>query len=291
MNVSSATLDPKGFLKEHFVLPPLPVVVQKLLERLSSDQANAKEVAELLAADVGLVAQIMKIVNSAYYGLPHPIRDVKHAVAYLGLGEIKRVALTVSVMEQMAPQDSGEFERFWRHSFHTALTAKTVAKTFARGIDPEELYVSALLHDVGKLVYMKFFPTHYREMADYCTRNSAMMTQAEERLGYPSHTLFGAVLCDRWLFAESVKDACRCHELEDLKRINADSAVGNDDLRVICVSNMLGNLIDQKLSVELNDAIQREVITALGCSDDEFVLLMSEAHQLKSEVEQFVRGF
>ena len=263
MNVSSAELDPKGFLKEHFALPPLPVVVQKLLERLNSDQANAREVADVLAADVGLVAQIMKIVNSAYYGLPHPIRDVKHAVAYLGLGEIKRVALT----------------------------ARTVAKTFARGVDPEELYVSALLHDVGKLVYMKFFPTHYREMRDYCTRNSVMMTRAEERLGYPSHTLFGAVLCDRWLFAESVKDACRSHELEDLKRINADPSVDHDDLRVICVSNMLGNLVGQTLSDEINDEIQKEVVTALGCSDDEFVLLMGEVHQLKSEVEQFVRGF
>ena len=273
------------------MLPPLPVVVQKLLAKLSSDQANARDVAELLAADVGLVAQIMKIVNSAYYGLPHPIRDVKHAVAYLGLGEIKRVALTVSVMEQMAPEDSGEFERFWYHSFHTALTAKTVAKTFARGIDPEELYVSALLHDVGKLVYMKFFPEHYREMMDYCTRNAAMMTQAEERLGYPSHTLFGAVLCDRWLFAEPVRDACRCHELEDLQRINADPSVDSDDLRVICVSNLLGNLVGQGLSVKLNDEIQTEVIRALGCSGDEFVLLMGEVHQLKSEVEQFVRGF
>lgn len=291
MNVTSAELDPKGFLKEHFALPPLPVVVQKLLERLNSDSANAREVAELLAADVGLVAQIMKIVNSAYYGLPHPIRDVKHAVAYLGLGEIKRVALTVSVMEQMAPEDSGEFERFWYHSFHTALTARAVAKSFARGIDPEELYVSALLHDVGKLVYMKFFPRHYREMMDYCSQHSVMMVEAEERLGYPSHTLFGAVLCDRWLFADSVKDACRCHELEDLKRINADPSIDHDDLRVICVSNLLGNLVGQELSDELNRKIQAEVVRALACTDDEFVLLMGEVHQLKSEVEQFVRGF
>ena len=84
MTTLTRKADPKSFLEEHFELPVLPAVVQKLMEQLSGQRVDAGKIADLLAADVGLVAQIMKIVNSAYFGLPHPIRDVKHAVAYLG---------------------------------------------------------------------------------------------------------------------------------------------------------------------------------------------------------------
>ncbi len=283
--------DPEAMLKQHFSLPALPTVVQRLLDALSSGKSSAVEIAALLSVDAGLVAQIMKVVNSAYYGLPTPIREIKHAVAYLGLAEIKRIALTVALMERLAPADSIEFARFWSHSFHTALTARVIARRRDYTVNPEEIYVAALLHDVGKLVYMKFFPAEYQDLTRRCEADASLMVDAENELSLPSHTLFGAVLCDRWLFDDLVKRACLCHELHDLEAFNRGERERHDDLLVICISNVLSNLSTRELSDALRHRIHDEAMKALNCDDRDFLLLMGELYELRSEVGRFLSDF
>ena len=287
MSSPATQIDAEAFTKHHFVLPAMPTVVQQLLDALNSGKSNAGEIADLLSVDAGLVAQIMKIVNSAYFGLPTPIREIKHAVAYLGLGEIKRIALTVAVMDRLAPTDSKEFKQFWCHSFHAALTAKLISKKFDFNVDPEELYVAALLHDVGKLVYMKFFPEQYEKLMLHCRANSSMMIDAEDALNLPSHTLYGAILCERWLFSELVKQACLCHELSDLKTFNSGE-VGDDNLLVVCISNLVSNLALHDLANNPRQEICAEVRRALDCDESEFLLLMGELYELKSETQKFL---
>jgi putative nucleotidyltransferase with HDIG domain len=286
--VAPALDDPHSFFDGHFVLPPLPAVVTRLIETLDGGRANAAEVADVLSADAGLVAQLLKIVNSAYYGLPTPIKDVKHAVAYLGLAEIKRVALTVGVMERLRPENADEFQRFWYHSFHTALAAKFIAKKTSMVVDIEEIHVAALLHDVGKLVYLKFFPDQFERLSDYRAKQSTMIVDAEVHLGLPSHTELGATLCDRWMLPRSVKRACQSHELGDLHRMLADGD-DREELKVICVANLLSNLCTEELTEELKTTIQDTASRALEFDEDRFLLLMGELYELRAELQQFLQ--
>jgi HD-like signal output (HDOD) protein len=103
-----------------------------LLERINSGDATATEVSDLIASDPGLIAHMLKVINSAYYGLPRQITDIKHAVAYLGFGEIHRIVLTVAVMQSLEPKDRDLFMEFWSHSFFTALVSKKVTRAFER---------------------------------------------------------------------------------------------------------------------------------------------------------------
>ena len=259
-----------------------------MLDALNSGDSNAGEIAGILSTDVGLVTQIMKIVNSAYYGLPSPIREIKHAVAYLGLGEIKRITLTVAVMKRLVPTDSAEFERFWCHSFHTALSARVIVKKFGYSVNPEELYVAALLHDVGKLVYLKFFPEQYRELTQHCRDNSVSLIQAEDELNLPGHADFGAALCDRWKFAESVKNACMRHELRDLSAFNLGEPM-DDDSVVVCVANVLSNLMLRNMPEGRKQMICAEAQKALDCDEARFLMLMGDLYELESETRRFLQ--
>ena len=90
--------DPKTFFRKHFALPALPEVVSKIQGLIQSDNASMKQVAELVSGEPALVAQVLKVVNSAYYGLPMEIKDVKSAIVFLGLNEIYRMVLSVSVV-------------------------------------------------------------------------------------------------------------------------------------------------------------------------------------------------
>jgi HD-like signal output (HDOD) protein len=278
----------EGFLSDHFNLPPLPAVVSNLLEKIHCGQANAHEVAEILSADPGLVAQILKIVNSAYYSLPHRITEAKHAVAYLGLAEIERLAVAATVMKELAPANSEQFERFWFHSFYATLISKRLACEFASRIDAGELHTAVLLHDIGKLVYMKFFPDHYQELSAHCQSNGVLLIDAERALNYPSHQEFGLVLCDRWNLPETVKRACRRHEMEELERLD-ETHPYCEEIRLICLANLLSNLARETLGPEQKNSIRKATTRALGCTDQDFLLLMGEIYELKSEVESFLR--
>jgi HD-like signal output (HDOD) protein len=269
-------------------LLPLPAVVTRLTEVLDSGRTDAAEVSQVLASDSGLVARLLKIVNSAYYGLPTPIKDVRHAVAYLGLAEIRRATLTVGVMSRLQPEEAEEFERYWYHSFHTALAAKYIARKTSKVVDPDEIHVSALLHDVRKLVYLKFFPRNFEQLVRYTREHHVMWVDAERHFELPPHVLLGASLCDRWWLPRGVKAACKSHELVDLERM-LEAGDAHDEVIVVAVANLLSNLCTEELTAELRESIQEKSCRALAIRQDEFLLLMGELLELRGQVQQFLR--
>ncbi len=277
-----------GFLREHFVLPPLPAVSVKLLETLKSGNATAAQVAELLTADPGLVAQVLKIVNSAYYGLPREITEARHAVAYLGLAEIERVVVTATVIDTLAPEDTESFEQFWLHSFYAALIAKRLCSRFARGIDAEELRTAVLLHDIGKLVYMKLFPEHFAVLTGHVKTHKVMYSEAERAFDMPSHSDFGVILCERWRLPDSVRRACERHEIEHLAMLDEDDPM-REEAQIICLANLAANLSVGDLDGDTRDAIQDAIMLTLGIEEQDFLLLMGELYELRAEAERFLR--
>jgi putative nucleotidyltransferase with HDIG domain len=280
-------IDEKRFLMNHFVLPPLPALVDRLLETVRSCEATANEVAGLLASDPGLVAEILKLVNSAYYGLPRKITEVRHAVAYLGLSEIERIALTATVLKFGAPGTDDAFRHFWFHSFYSALISKRIARKYAKALDAEELHTAVLLHDIGKLVYMKFFPDHYRVLAAYCEDHGVTFPEAEQLHGMPSHHVLGAMLAERWRLPELVRRTCVEHEVEHLDSVDG-SDPRREELRITCLSNLLANLAAGTLSADRKAAFRDATTRALRCDEQEFLLLMGEVYELKAETEGFL---
>jgi putative nucleotidyltransferase with HDIG domain len=273
---------------EPFDLPPLPAVARRVLESIHSGRATATEIADLLGADPALVVQILKIVNSAYYGLPRRIAEVRHAVAYLGLAEIERLALAATVMKEFATDDVEELQRFWFHSFYSALICKRLARQYAKNLDAEELHTAALLHDVGKLVQLKFYPETYARMMRYCRARGRLLVEAERRFECPSHVMLGATLCERWNLPECVARACARHEPEQLEGLEP-SAPRYEETRLICVANLLSNLAGDELAAEVKQQLREAALRALGNTEEEFLLQMGEVYALKTEVEAFLR--
>lgn len=280
--------DPHAFLDGRFDPPPPPDFFATLVEALAQGRTSPSDVAGTLSADEQAADQLLGIVNSDYYGLPSTIRDLKHAAAYLGTDEIKRLALTVGVMDRLRPTDAGEFRSFWFHAFHTALAARLIARQVARSSDTEELHLAALLHDLGKLVYLVYFPAAHLELSNYRRKRALLFSDAEESLGLPSHAQLGATLCDHWGLPGTVRRACAHHELEDLQRMLDGQKVA-DETRIVCVSNLLSNLCTEELTDELKSAIQNGASRALEFNETEFLLLMGELYDRRPDIKRFVQ--
>lgn len=280
-------IDPNSFLRKHCTLPALPQVLMRIQEIVQNQEVTVGEVSRVIGTDPSMVAQVLKVVNSSYYSLPREIIDIKMGVAYLGISEIYRIVLSMSVINTLATTKKEIFRDIWFHSAHTALCARAVAKEFEPLLSGNELWVSALLHDVGKLVYLKFFPDHFDAMSDYCAAKGCLFSEAEKHFKLPPSAYLGSLLCDHWRLPAKIKAACARHTMYDLP-----SLIGRSEtetfLRVIAVGNLLAVLASVALADEKRTQITRILQKVLKLDDQAFLLLLASASELKMEAEQLV---
>jgi len=277
-------IDPKTFLREHCSLPALPEAVIRIQEMVQSDATDTTMVAQIISGDPALVAQVLAVVNSAYYSLPKTTSNVKYAVAYLGLSEIQRIVISVGVVNAMGIKEKKELNNYWYHSFFTALTTKYLAKKFWSYLDPEELWTASILHDIGKLVYIKFFPEHYKELKRYSKQNGCLFSEAEEHYKLPASSYLGSLLCYHWRLPGKVEDACKYHNLFHI------SEQGSDFQTVITLGNLLTTLSVGGLNESCKNRIKEVAENILELSPNNFISIMADVYDLESEAEKFLKN-
>jgi HD-like signal output (HDOD) protein len=292
--VGSSDLEPivleDDMFERRVQLPALPKVAQQVYALSTGDDGDAKQIAELINQDASFAAHILKVVNSAYFSLPVAVSNVRFAIAYLGLAEVSRIALALSVMRTLTTDDRPLVEAFWVRSYHTALISRRVSRkmTFSKS-DAESLYIASLLHDLGKLVYAIKFPRHFSAAADYVRKHGCPLVEAEKALGMPPDSELGALLCDHWRLPSVVRKACEQHELDDLRRMSGSSDT-SPVIFAVCVASLLSVLCVLPLTEDRKREMSREIQRALGLDEQAFLLLMSDVYELREEAKQTVRS-
>lgn len=278
-------IDPATFLREHFTLSPLPDAVLKIQEIVNNEYVGVEAICELLLNEPVLSAHILKLVNSAYYGFRREVDDIKFAVAYLGIREIYNIVLSSSVVENLGVTEIKVLEKFWTHSIFTALCAKHLCRKFEPLLSPDRIWLGAILHDIGKLVYYRFFPDHYLAIVEFSKKKGCLSRDAEKYFSFPRSSVMGSVLCERWRLPSIVKDACECHSLEDLDTLDGGSRT--DFKKIICSANLMSVLAADELNNDLKHEIFDKLAKKFNYSEKDFLKLMGEIYDLKIEVDNY----
>ena len=190
---------------EHFAnLPTLPQVATRLIKIINNPLTSAGDVAFVVGQDLSLSAKVLRLANSAFYGIPRSITNINNAVVILGLKVINTMVLSLTVFD-MFPENNRSaalFDRkaFWIHSLSCGLIAKFLATRIRKVVlfDPEEAFCAGLLHDIGKVVMEQYLHDDFHEALDYALQNRIPIFQAESsRLGY-SHTEIAEWLTESW---------------------------------------------------------------------------------------------
>ncbi|MCX7654895.1 MAG: HDOD domain-containing protein, partial [Treponemataceae bacterium] len=136
-------------------MPSLPTTVAKVLEVCNNPRTSPADLNQVISLDPVLVGRVLKLINSAYYGLGQQVTSLVRAIIMLGINTVKNLALSSAVLRNLTSRkdfQALEMDGFWRHSLCVGVAAKMIAKK--RGVDPkltEEYFAAGLLHDIGKI--------------------------------------------------------------------------------------------------------------------------------------------
>ena len=137
-------------------MPAFPKSVQKVVQLTSDLNASAKDIVQVIESDPVMTIKILKVINSAFYGLPHKITSIQRAVVHIGLNTIKNLALSIAAMGMLSPTNKAKFDtqEFLLHSLSTASICRILAeKLGVAKAESSDFFVAGLLHDFGKIVF------------------------------------------------------------------------------------------------------------------------------------------
>jgi putative nucleotidyltransferase with HDIG domain len=196
-------------------VPTLPEVATKLLRLTTSSEVQTEEVINLIRADQSLTARILSLASRADTGLRKEARTVGKAVVLLGFEAVRSAVLSIKVFEmfgQETPEAGGLNRReFWKHCLAVACAAELLGRRVRTGIDPEELFICGLLHDIGKLALEQCLPKSYARVVQACNSQAGNIAEYERQILGLDHTVAGRRLMQQWHLPETVEQTVWLH--------------------------------------------------------------------------------
>ena len=192
--------------------PSMPAAGTKLLALLEEPEVSVNQVEDVLRYDPGLTANVLKLANSAYFGIPSRIGSVKHAIVLLGLKRLIQLVIAScvgAVMNKSVPGYNMPPGNLWRHSIAVSIAAEALVKD-KKNIDSEDFFTPALLHDAGKLVLGNFVKEEMNAIKSITSKGIPFVVAENMILG-TDHAEIGAKILAHWSFPPEIVEAVRWH--------------------------------------------------------------------------------
>lgn len=218
--------DPESLINPDMELVSLPDIFYQVLGVINNARSSAFQVAEVISKDPNLSAKLLKIVNSAFYGFPKQVDTISRAVAIVGSDQLSTLTLGTSVFSlfQDIPPDLMNMRWFWEHSLACGITSRVIA-SYKNLPNLEQLFISGLIHDLGKLVLFKNRPQQAAAALNQAFHYNLFHYEAEaDRLGF-DHALAGKALARKWKLPLSLEQAIAGHHAPLTFPPSVDAAV------------------------------------------------------------------
>ncbi len=185
--------------RNELVLPEIPSIVSELNEVIADPVASADDIAQIVCKSPSLTAILLKIVNSAFYGFPAPIDSIARAVTVIGTKEISSLALGISIIKIFndIPNTLIDMKSFLQHSLACGIVSRILAATMNIP-QTEQLFISGLLHDLGRLIVYKYYPDQAKSMLNRAIEAENLLFKEESLFFGCNHTHLGRYLMQQW---------------------------------------------------------------------------------------------
>jgi putative nucleotidyltransferase with HDIG domain len=271
-------------LKSIKSLPAFPVTIKKVNRMISNSDYSARELAAVVKYDQSITANILRMCNSAYFGLRHKVDNVQDAVLYLGRDNLVRAVLAAGISRYFKKTKGYEVEGIdlWEHSVSVALMAQILSRKIYDHEDPK-LFTAAILHDVGKVVLGEYVRESCKKIKTLVSEKGYDFIEAEEEVLGINHAQLGGEMALLWNFPAEIKDAIAWHHRPDLVKRKINGLVWLIYLAdQICLMTGIGGGADGLAYRGLKDAFEKFKLRQQDVEEAMILLLrrMEDAREL-----------
>ena len=242
-------------------LPQFPEHILEVRRLLDDENVEMGDVAKRLSTDPALVAGLLKIVNSAHYMLGKRVNNILDAVNMVGIKGIRNLLYSYET-QRILGSDTDEKELLWKHSHKAAFYAYNIVIHFdLRGDIIDDVYVSSLLHDIGKIVFSGIHPKLLEKIQNFCTAKEIPYSTFEDISSGLNHAEIGALIAEKWNFPENMSMAIRYH--------HNPSAVPQAHVELVRVVYLANMLCEYEQGVVAFEQVEAGVLNHFGMRSKE----------------------
>lgn len=264
---------PDKILQKVSAFPSMPKAAIKLRALLSEKDVSIDEIERILRHDPGLAANVLRLANSAFFGLPAKVTTLKHAVVLLGVKRFSKIAVAACMNKIVDTAVEGyglSPGELWLHSIAVSTTAEALAKN--RKLDEtNDFFTPALLHDMGKLVLGKFVKAEQPKIDSLVVKGVPFVI-AEKEVLKTDHAEIGALILSKWSFPDDLVNAVRWHHYpEGLENSNLHP-------EIVYIANLLCHSNgDSESDEELLNMPYSSVLDRLGIDTEQYEVFAEKA--------------
>ena len=193
-------------------LPALPAIAMEVVEMVDNPKTSASQLGKIISTDQALTAKVLKIANSPFYGFPKKISTIDFAIIVLGFDALKEIVISISLVSSLQKKTDSYFDSkaFWDHSIATGVIARKLARDLGYRISGE-VFVGALLHDMGISVMHRYFNNEFKRIVDIARESDLSFMEAEESVLSVTHADIGSWLAERWNLPDHLVEGVLLH--------------------------------------------------------------------------------
>lgn len=194
-------------------LPPMPQVLMEIHDQISGADINTKKIADSIETDQAIASKVLRLANSAYFGLSGRVSSIRSALTLFGLKgllEVVSMAGCEKLLTGKLPGYGYESEDLWRHSLTVAYGCKILATSIDPGIS-DTAHLAGLIHDSGKLIMDRFVAERKAEFKIYMESEQKSFLDAEAHFFGFTHARVAREICRKWKFPEMISNAVGWH--------------------------------------------------------------------------------
>ena len=211
-NPASGQVLMEKIIKNSKALPPMPQIIAKATEVLSSEKSGFNDVGKVLETDQAMATRVLKLANSAYYALANPVSSVQQASALLGYQTLMELITVVSTSKMMGKHLNGygiDAKEVWRHSLSVAMGAKLIAqKNFSYMVN--DAFNAGLIHDSGMLILDDYVAKQRDKFQEIIDSGKPIQEAEQELFGF-DHGEIASEFFLKWKLPSSQTHAIKYH--------------------------------------------------------------------------------
>ncbi|MGD8449923.1 MAG: HDOD domain-containing protein [Desulfobacterales bacterium] len=266
-------------------LTPIPQVASKVMSIAEDPKSSMSDLSKIIVYDTAVTANLLKVVNSAYFGLPEKVDSVHQAIVYLGMSQVvDLVLLSASGKNLQTAQEGYDLKagELWKYSVSSALIAREIAEK--KGVkDTHLIFTAALLKDIGKVILNQYVKDSFEKINALVTKQNFTFREAEKEVIGIDHAELGGMVAENWKFSPKMVEIIRHHHRPQETSMSEFESAIVYMADTICMMMGIGVGSDG-----LAYRFHREVVESLELTETEFQKMVAGFVEKIGEIEAMI---